>query len=397
MADIYAMDKQLKYWADKIKKDSEIRAENKQIIFNFFEYCIVSGLSKARLLFYANRLYLLAKWIGKPFKKATKEDIRKLLVKIENHKYEHNGEEKPYAAETKNMFKTTLKKMYKWLKLPEVTEEIKETKTNNTKMPETLLTTEEIQALINGAKNVRDRAFISVLYESGCRIGEACSLNIENVNFDEHGAVIQVKGKTGQRRVRLVTSVNYLADWLENHPNKENPKAPLWVKLTDTNKGKTMGYDELRLQVVKIAKRAGIKKKVNLHAFRHARATHLVKMGLNEAQLSAYLGWVQATKMAKTYIHLSARDTDEAILKLYGLKKQEENGINYLLCPRCKKQNQISGKYCKDCGMPLHVTSAVETEEKQQMLVHKAMNLVELLKKNPEVLELLAEKLAKSG
>ncbi len=58
--------------------------------------------------------------------------------------------------------------------------------------------------------------------------------------------------------------------------------------------------------------------------FRHSRLTHLAKI-LTEQELKVFAGWVQSSKMAGTYVRLSARDTDEAILgKVYGIKKEEK-------------------------------------------------------------------------
>jgi len=46
-----------------------------------------------------------------------------------------------------------------------------------------------------------------------------------------------------------------------------------------------------------LAKKAGIKKKVNPHNFRHSRATHLAGK-LPEAVMKEFFGWAQSSKMA---------------------------------------------------------------------------------------------------
>ena len=51
-----------------------------------------------------------------------------------------------------------------------------------TKLPDDILTQEEIRSLISAARTDRDRAFISMLYESGCRIGELLNLHIRQVH-----------------------------------------------------------------------------------------------------------------------------------------------------------------------------------------------------------------------
>lgn len=58
--------------------------------------------------------------------------------------------------------------------------------------------------MINTAKHPRDKALIAILYDSGARVGEIAGLLVKHVSFDQLGAVIMVKGKTGMRRVRLV-------------------------------------------------------------------------------------------------------------------------------------------------------------------------------------------------
>ena len=52
-----------------------------------------------------------------------------------------------------------------------------------------LLTEDDIKKLVEATDHPRNKALISLLYESGCRVGEIASLQINNVAFDEKGAV----------------------------------------------------------------------------------------------------------------------------------------------------------------------------------------------------------------
>ncbi len=99
----------------------------------------------------------------------------------------------------------------------------------NRKLPEEILTEEDIKKTIDAAQNARDRALVAVLYESGCRAGEFLSMRMKNVSFDRYGAVIIVHGKTGYRRIRLVLSSPYLAKWINMQPFKDDPEAWLWI------------------------------------------------------------------------------------------------------------------------------------------------------------------------
>jgi integrase len=78
---------------------------------------------------------------------------------------------------------------------------------------------------------------LSVGEESGARPEEVLGLRVRSVSFDEYGAVIVVRGKKGERRVRLVTLASYFAAWLDIHPRKGDPDERLWVNISSTNRG----------------------------------------------------------------------------------------------------------------------------------------------------------------
>jgi site-specific recombinase XerD/ribosomal protein L40E len=362
--DIYRREKQLDKLLEKVKNSSEICERNKELIFSFCSECLAQGLTKARTLKLLHQIYKLARMLSKPFDKTNKEDIMKLVRGIESNR--------GWSEWTKHDYKVAIKKFYKWLKQEDSPEEVKWIRTgfknSNKILPGELLTQEEIKTLIEAADNVRDKALISVLYESGCRIGELLGLKIKNVQFDEYGAVLIVHGKTGARRVRIISSASLLATWLNNHPFKENPDSPLWIVIGSKNNHEPIGYGGVLTQLRKIAKRAKIRKKVNPHAFRHARATHLANK-LTEAQMKEYFGWVQSSDMASIYVHLSGRDVDNALLRMHGLVKDEDKQDEILklkICERCKEKNSPVSKFCKRCGSPLDLKTILDFEKKRR-------------------------------
>ncbi len=75
-----------------------------------------------------------------------------------------------------------------------------------------------MQLLIDTAINKRDKAIIALLLDVGARIGEIGNLCIKEIKYDDIGISTLVSGKTGQRRVRAVWSVDYLNDWIKDHP-----------------------------------------------------------------------------------------------------------------------------------------------------------------------------------
>ena len=206
-------------------KASALPAKAKAQIENFARMRLAKGSGKLRVVKCMYCVRLLAQWLGKDFSKATKTDLIRLVTDIDS---------KNYAEYTRYDFKIVLKMFYKWLlgkdeEFPKVIKWLKpRLKNEKHKLPEELLTVEEVQKLANSTTNPRDKALILALYESGCRIGEMLYLKLKNVQFDNYGVVLMVNGKTGSRRVRIIASVQVLAAWLQEHPDKDNPDAPLW-------------------------------------------------------------------------------------------------------------------------------------------------------------------------
>lgn len=65
--------------------------------------------------------------------------------------------------------------------------------------------------------------------DSGSRIGEKFWGQINHVSFDKYGAALIVSSKTRMRRIRIIDSVPDLQLWLNQHPDRDNIQAPLFV------------------------------------------------------------------------------------------------------------------------------------------------------------------------
>lgn len=378
---IYNYDGRINRILDRIQS-SDLYEDNRKELLNFYRECVLQSLSKARISKYLDTLQRIVKWLDKPLQEVKKEDIIDLV-----HKIERNG----YSEWTKHDYKVILKIFFRWFKktdeYPEEVKWIRTTPKIKRKLPEELLSPDDIRNLVYVADNLRNKAFVLVLYESGCRIGEILTLQLKHVQFAKYGAVIIVNGKTGQRRVRLILSAPKLSQWVENHPLRDDTNAPLWVTIGTNSRNKALTYGTAKDHLKKLARKAGIKKRVYPHLFRHSRATHLASV-LTEAQMKQYLGWVQASDMASTYVHLSGRDVDKTLLKINGIEVPEEKrdkNLRALTCPRCKERNSPDAKFCSKCGLPLDEKTAVRLNE----LSEKANKLLLTLMEQPEVLDTL--------
>jgi hypothetical protein len=158
-----------------------------------------------------------------------------------------------------------------------------------------------------------------------------------------------------------------LLDWLDDHPKKGTPDAPLWCALDNNHLGQRLGYVHFRRKIKRLAKTAGIGKDVWPYLYRHTSLTAMAKV-FTECRLEQFAGWTYGSKMTRRYVHFSARDLEDAILELHGLKPaSKEIGIIKLVdCPRCGNKNPTGKIRCATCGMVLDKEMALKLEDTER-------------------------------
>jgi site-specific recombinase XerD len=381
MDDIHDYQKRADKYLKSIR-DSDLSECNKRLIDRFVEDCYGERLTPGRVYKHLYHLKKIVTLLNKDLSDVQIEDLKRLMRILDT--------ESRYTESTKKDFRITVKKFWKWMNggtLPDQVKWIKtEVKHCDRKLPEELLTEGEVMDLLKAADNPRDKAFILVLFESGCRIGEMMGVRLKHVSFDQFGAKLVVQGKTGARRVRIILGCDYLRYWLENHPRRDNPEAHLWVNLSNSFRGEQLSYHVMRNRLREIARKAGILKKVNFHNFRHSRATQLANK-LTESQLCEVLGWTLSSRMPATYVHLSGRNVDDALLNMYGIKNTKEEATRH--CPRCRSVNEQLCRYCRQCGLPFGVDIAMSAEQERE----KYDGLMSRLMESQDVKEAIARAL----
>ncbi len=376
----------------RLESASDVSEQDKVDIRKLVDHLLANNVSKLRAVKYINHLTVVARIAGKPLGSLNRECMETVISRI------NTG---TYTDHTKHDVKVIVKKYFQWIRgcdegLHEYPEEVRWIKTAFKKkrlLPESLLTGEELKKLTDTAENLRDKALILVQYESGCRIGETLSLRIIHVAFDKHGAILMVDGKTGPRRVRIIASAPALASWLSIHPLRNDPNAPLWVGIGTVGRYEPLLYDAVRIMLKRLVKKAGLNKRIYMYLMRHSRATELAGI-LKEAQMKELLGWVQGSDRASTYVHLSGRDVDGALLASNGIEVDKEDkkelALKLVKCPRCGKDSGSNAQFCTACGMILDQKTAVILDEERA----KADQIMDLLMKDEEVRTLLAKKIS---
>jgi len=356
--------------------------EHYEIVRSFSEDLIAQGISELRVRSYVHYLGSILDVVKKDFSEFTKEDVRKVIFH-----YQEFVNREEFSDSMVFEVKKTLKKFFRWMGREDLVNWFTLGGVETKVSPQDLITEEEFRKMLDACLNSRDRAFLSLLYETGARIGEIGSMRIKDVSFDEYGAVVWLpKSKTLKRRLRVVYSTKFLSAWLSDHPLKEDPEAPLWVRLAGKNRTAPMQYKDFQTQLKKVAKRAGIRKRIYPHLFRHTRATRILSE-ITESVGARYMGWVPGSRMVKVYLHLTDRDVENAILERHGLKKEGERDLEVRRCPRCSFINPGDSKFCSNCGLPLTSEASHEIRRWEE----EERRLLEILSR-PEFLSVIMEK-----
>jgi integrase/recombinase XerD len=136
-----------------------------------------------------------------------------------------------------------------------------------------ILTEAEVQRIIALENNPRNRLLLRVLYCGGIRVSEACLLTWKDLQQRERGGQMAVYGKGGKTHSVIIPEPLWgdLISFRRNAPDE----APLFA----SRKGGHLHASQVWRIVRKSAKRAGIKKAVSPHWFRHAHASHALDRG----------------------------------------------------------------------------------------------------------------------
>ena len=344
--DVHDSETRLESIKNRIENDKDISENNKKILKEFEESCKIEELGKLRIAKLLNTLLKIAKWLNKDFDKVDKKDIERLIIRIQE-----NG----YSEWTKHDYKVIIKKFYSWLRDLEKKEyplEVKWIKTTikkseNQNLPNEIIKPDEIDKVIEISENPRDKAFVSMLFESGCRISELLNIKIKDINFENDYAMINVMGKTGNREIPISKSIPLLKSWLNYHLDKENKEAYLFP----------LEYRNSTKILKKLFEKAKIDKPYNPHQFRHSRASELAKQ-LTESQMNQFFGWTQSSGMARIYVHLTGRDLIPKLITQNKTKK----------CYKCGFENPIDLKFCSSCLMPLDSKQFKEKSKQEDLM-----------------------------
>ena len=160
----------------------------------------------------------------------------------------------------------------------------------------------------------RNKAIIETLYGCGLRVSELVSLKISDIFATE--GFIKVKGKGSKERLvpigrTALNEINFYLEYYRNHLQVDTRSGDI---LFLNRRGKGLTRVMIFTIIKDLSRKAGIKKTISPHTFRHSFATHLIEGGADLRAVQEMLGH-ESILTTEIYTHLDREFLRQSIME----------------------------------------------------------------------------------
>lgn len=306
--DIHKLERYASNKLEAIETDETLSAHNKKIILDYLRDCelgktVKKGQKKkigsGRILQTASFLVLMGNnWFKTDLDKVTQKQMETFVMKLDKGEIKSKLG-KPYSSESKANIKKFIRKFYKHILTngkfcPEICDWI-DTSRKQTIIEAIPEVKEGIMKIIELIPDIKRKALIYALFDSGFREGEIINCRMRDLEKDKNGIfyITCRHSKTKPRTVSLPYSTKLLERWIEKHPHKDDPMAQLWQI------SRVMLYKTVRLYSKKALGRP-----FTVHQIRHTSATFWAPK-LDRVSFCKRFGWSYSSGSPDRYIDVA--------------------------------------------------------------------------------------------
>lgn len=222
------------------KQEADKQEEELNYLEVFLSAKRIEGCSEKTLIYYRNTIQQMLNSIGKSVCTIVTEDLRTYLAEYQM--------EKESSKVTIDNIRRIFSSFFAWLEDEDYIIKSPVRRIHRIKAASTIketYTDEQLEAMRDNCKNLRDLALIDILASTGMRVGELVLLNRDDISFDERECIVFGKGDK-ERMVYFdartkIHLQNYLA-------SRADSNEALFVSLKTPYKRIKIGGIELRLR-----------------------------------------------------------------------------------------------------------------------------------------------------
>lgn len=206
---------------------------------------------------------------------------------------------------------SALRTFYKYCLLEDITTVDPTTLLEAPKLRRTLpdvLSFEEIEEILaqidlSTPEGTRNKAILETMYSCGLRVSEVVNLKLSQLFLDV--GFVRVIGKGNKERLVPIGSsaIKYVTIYVNTIRNHQTIQMGEEDIVFLNRRGKRLTRVMIFLIIKDLVKKAGIKKTISPHTFRHSFATHLVEGGADLRAVQEMLGHESITT-TEIYTHL---------------------------------------------------------------------------------------------
>ncbi|MGM0804671.1 MAG: site-specific tyrosine recombinase/integron integrase [Bacillota bacterium] len=279
-----------KYHVTRVEQD-EVHPDLQEKIELFLSTKKLEGLSPITLGSYKLELRIFADKVKKRTPDVSSADIRVFLTQFGHLKL---------SSLSRKL--SVLKSFFSWLTSEELimrdpTVKIKPPKKEK-RLPKAL-SIEELEMLRESCKTIRQRAFLEILYATGCRLSEVHDLNRTDINYQSMSTNVIGKGDKERTVYLSYKALYHLRKYLNNRTDNEEA-----LMVTERKPYRRLSKRGIQREIGIIARNAGLEKRVSPHTLRHTFATLTLNNGADIVAVQHLLGH-SSPSTTQTYAVLS--------------------------------------------------------------------------------------------
>jgi integrase/recombinase XerD len=298
-------------------------------LLKFTEYMKVNNFSERTVTSYSQNIRYFLNYLKEIGIQNIIEVDRKVITDYQSRVYLESYKGKPLSPGTRQHRLTCIRTFYRYLikagivnydplsfiDLPKIADEL----------PRNILSKKEVGAILSQPDletplGIRDRAIMEIFYSTGIRTSELCNITLNDL--DLRNSELKVKGKNSKDRMIPLGEV--VSDYLELYLKEARPKladsSQLYLFVSRNNKKLRRFY--VSTLIKSYADKAGIKKLITPHSFRHSFATHLLKGKADIRKIQELLGHSSITTTQR-YTRVEISDLKQVLKRSHPRERRE--------------------------------------------------------------------------
>lgn len=245
----------------------------------------IEGKSKGTLSQYKYNITNMLKKINKPVKYIKTDDIRRYLCELKE-----NNQIQDSTLDGKRI---SLNSFFEWLKINGYINEnpcalIKPI--HYEKKEREPLTDIEMEKIRSACKTLREKAIVELLYSTGCRVSELCTIKIEDIDLKAREVHVLGKGKKHRTVFLNARAVVALTNYINNRGFQSD-----YVIASERSPHNGVTTRTIQIIIKTLGEKAKIAGKVFPHRIRHTTATDAINHGMPIEQVQTLLGHEKVT------------------------------------------------------------------------------------------------------